>query len=157
VTLNRRLTVSNDRFRSVMEGLDALVYVSDMETHELLFSQNGDMRNVEVHGYPIFDNNGRISQIIEYFLDITDRKRAEAALLEKEECLRTIMATIQTGVLVSETNSGRIVDVNPFASRLIGADDKALRAFMKSADYASSQYISSNRGPEQGKPASPIT
>jgi ABC-type phosphate/phosphonate transport system substrate-binding protein/PAS domain-containing protein/anti-sigma regulatory factor (Ser/Thr protein kinase) len=90
------------------------------------YSQNGDMRNVEVHGYPIFDNNGRISQIIEYFLDITDRKRAEAALLEKEEYLRTIMATIQTGVLVSETNSGRIVDVNPFASRLIGADDKAL-------------------------------
>jgi len=90
------------------------------------YSQNGDLRNVEVYGYPIFDENGRISQIIEYSLDITDRKRAETALQEKEEYLRTIMATIQTGVLISEKDSGRIVDVNPFASRLIGADDKAL-------------------------------
>jgi len=90
------------------------------------YSQNGDLRNVEVYGYPIFDENGRISQIIEYSLDITDRKRIETALQEKEEYLRTIMATIQTGVLISETNSGRIVDVNPFASRLIGTDDKAL-------------------------------
>lgn len=90
------------------------------------YSQSGDLRNVEVYGYPIFDENGRVSQIIEYSLDITDRKRAEAALQEKEEYLRTIMSTIQTGVLISEKDSGRIVDVNPFASRLIGADDKLL-------------------------------
>ncbi len=92
----------------------------------LHYSPNGELRNVEVYGYPIFDENGRISQIIEYSLDITDRKRAEAALQEKEEYLRTIMATIQTGVMISEKDSGRIVDVNPFAAQLIGVDTEIL-------------------------------
>ncbi|MBI4826842.1 MAG: PAS domain-containing protein [Nitrospirae bacterium] len=32
---------------------------------------------VEVHGYPIFDSNNNVSQIIEYNLDITERKQAE--------------------------------------------------------------------------------
>jgi PAS domain S-box-containing protein len=86
------------------------------------YDRHGDLRNVEVHGYPIFDEEGRISQVIEYSLDITDRKRAEIELQEKEEYLRTMMATIQTGVLISELLSGRITDVNPFAARLIGED-----------------------------------
>ncbi len=35
---------------------------------------------VEVHGYPIFNEDGELSQIIEYSLDITKRKHAEMAL-----------------------------------------------------------------------------
>jgi PAS domain S-box-containing protein len=90
------------------------------------YDRYGDLRNVEVHGYPIFDEAGRVSQVIEYSLDITDRKRAERELQEKEEYLRTMMATIQTGVMISELVSGRITDVNPFAARLIGEDANSL-------------------------------
>ncbi len=42
--------------------------------------KDGNTRNVEVHGYPIFDEAGNISQIIEYSLDITKRKQAESEL-----------------------------------------------------------------------------
>jgi len=41
------------------------------------YDKDGNVRNVEIHGYPIFDNNGNIIQMIEYSLDITERKRAE--------------------------------------------------------------------------------
>ncbi|WP_457574385.1 ATP-binding protein [Desulfolithobacter sp.] len=34
---NRRLQASTARFQAVMDSLDALVYVADMETHEILF------------------------------------------------------------------------------------------------------------------------
>ena len=88
----------------------------------LHFDCRGELRNVEVHGHPILDENGRVIQVIEYCLDITDRKRAEMELQEKEEYLRTIMTTIQTGVLISEQETGRIVDINPFAADLIEAD-----------------------------------
>ncbi|MHC4750515.1 MAG: ATP-binding protein [Planctomycetota bacterium] len=44
------------------------------------FGKDGDVRNVEVHGFPIFDNEGNVVQIIEYSLDITERKRVVEAL-----------------------------------------------------------------------------
>lgn len=44
----------------------------------------GNPMNVEVHGYPVFDDQGNVAQMIEYSLDITDRKRAEA---EREQLL----------------------------------------------------------------------
>lgn len=48
---------------------------------------NGEPGNFEVHGSPIFDANGNVIQMIEYFLDITKRRRAEeklAALLSEQ-------------------------------------------------------------------------
>ncbi|SHI72952.1 PAS domain S-box-containing protein [Malonomonas rubra DSM 5091] len=47
----------------------------------------GEKRIVEVHGYPIFDTNGQLVQMIEYSLDITDKKEAQQALQEVNEQL----------------------------------------------------------------------
>lgn len=44
------------------------------------YDNNNQKIYVEVHGYPIFNENGELSQIIEYSLDITKRKHAEMAL-----------------------------------------------------------------------------
>ena len=90
------------------------------------FNPDGERRHVEVHGYPIRDNSGRITKIIEYALDITERKRSEKALQEKEEYLQTIMSIVQTGLLINEYDTGRIVDVNPHAARLIGTSRDAI-------------------------------
>ena len=40
------------------------------------YDREGNTINVEVHGFPIFDNQGNIIQMIEYCLDITERKQA---------------------------------------------------------------------------------
>ena len=42
--------------------------------------KDGRARNVEIHAFPIFDNAGRVSRIIEYVLDVTERKQAEDTL-----------------------------------------------------------------------------
>ncbi len=41
------------------------------------FTEDGTPRNVEVHAHPVFDQTGRVSQVIEYSIDITERRRAE--------------------------------------------------------------------------------
>lgn len=41
------------------------------------YDKNGNPRDMEVHAYPIFDEQGNITQMIEYSLDITERKRLE--------------------------------------------------------------------------------
>jgi PAS domain S-box-containing protein len=45
----------------------------------------GKPRYMEVHGYPIFDTEGNVIQMIEYSLDITARKKAEAELGDAKE------------------------------------------------------------------------
>ena len=42
--------------------------------------KDGNPRNVEIHAFPVFDREGEVSQIIEYVLDVTERKQAEEAL-----------------------------------------------------------------------------
>ncbi|MCK4963977.1 MAG: DUF3365 domain-containing protein, partial [Dehalococcoidia bacterium] len=39
------------------------------------YDKDGNPRNVEVHAYPILDDEGNVSEIIEYTLDITERKQ----------------------------------------------------------------------------------
>ncbi|MDK9707123.1 MAG: ATP-binding protein [Desulforhopalus sp.] len=45
----------------------------------------GEERFVEIHSYPIFDDDGKLIHMIEYVLDITERKQAEAALLKAKQ------------------------------------------------------------------------
>ena len=44
------------------------------------FDENDQPRYVEVHGYPVFDPDGKVIQMIEYSLDITKRKEMEFEL-----------------------------------------------------------------------------
>jgi signal transduction histidine kinase len=48
------------------------------------FDENGKPRDVEVHCYPIFDNERNVNQVIEYTLDITDRQKIKEIRLENE-------------------------------------------------------------------------
>jgi len=52
--------------------------------------ENGVPRHEEIHVHPILDERGEVVQVIEYSIDITERKKAEEALKEREQLLRTI-------------------------------------------------------------------
>lgn len=39
------------------------------------YDANGRLRDVEVHGFPIFDDQGKVVQMIEYSIDISERNR----------------------------------------------------------------------------------
>ncbi|MCK5523487.1 MAG: response regulator [Thiomargarita sp.] len=52
------------------------------------FDEKGNPINVEVHGFPIIDNTGNVNQMIEYALDITERKQFEKQLHQQNEELQ---------------------------------------------------------------------
>ena len=49
-------------------------------TEHIHYDPRGTPRHVEVHAHPILDENGEVSKIIEYCLDVTDRKEIEDKL-----------------------------------------------------------------------------
>lgn len=85
------------------------------------YDQVGCPRNVEVHAYPIFDENGDISEIIEYSLDITDRKRAERENEEQRKILETVFNAAPVGMLLIDEGAV-IKQVNHVTAKLVGKD-----------------------------------
>jgi two-component system nitrate/nitrite sensor histidine kinase NarX len=84
----------------------------------------GNRRVFEVHGHPIFDEDGDVTQIIEYTLDITERKLVEKALQERTHdlgervkelnCLYGIAALVeQPGISLPEILQGTVDLIPP--------------------------------------------
>ena len=55
---------------------------------------DGEKRFYEVHGFPVLDDNGNVIQVIEYDIEITDRKRAEETLAAAKEELNSILKSV---------------------------------------------------------------
>ncbi len=49
------------------------------------YDNEGNPGNIEVYAYPVFDPAGNVAQVIEYTLDITERKRLEDRLKREKE------------------------------------------------------------------------
>lgn len=83
------------------------------------FDKDGLPYFAEVHGYPIFDENGEVVQMIEYSLDITDRKFAEAELLEAKNKTEAILEASTNGI-ITINEKGIVETFNPAAERIFG-------------------------------------
>ena len=72
----------------------------------------GKNRSIEVHGYPLFDSEGNVVQMIEYCLDITERKQAEDALRESEDKFSKAFRSSPDMIVISTVKDGTFVEVN---------------------------------------------
>ena len=66
---------------------------------------------------------GRNERLLVTVRDITARKKAEEALRESESRLRIILESIQTGILIVDPETYRIVYANPVALKWIGTPE----------------------------------
>ncbi|MHC4559896.1 MAG: PAS domain S-box protein, partial [Planctomycetota bacterium] len=90
-----------------------------MTVEHIHYDQLGNARNVEVHGYPLFDDQGNVTKIIEYCLDVTKRKQAEEALEENERQFRATFEQAAVGV-AHVAPDGRFIRVNQKFCDIVG-------------------------------------
>ncbi len=68
--------------------------------------ESGNAFCVEVHACPVFGDDKRVVQVIEYSLDVSARQDAEQALRESEEKFRTISSAANDPVIMIDPEGG---------------------------------------------------
>lgn len=100
--------------------LDEVKRTKKPATVELFHSdKEGKPRLFEIHGYPLFNKAGKVAQMAEYVLDITERVRAKQALRQNMEKYRRMVETVPLAVIVYDPQS-RVLEWNEAARRIFG-------------------------------------
>ena len=82
--------------------------------------QTPDGRIWYIRGFPVFGDGGEVVALAEFGLDITNRKRAEAALRESEERLRKSYDTELVAMAISRQRDGKYIEANPGFLKMTG-------------------------------------
>ncbi|MHB8882727.1 MAG: PAS domain S-box protein, partial [Thermodesulfovibrionales bacterium] len=94
------------------------------------YDSQGRVLIMEIHGYPIFDAEGSIVQVIEYNIDITGRKKVEEKLLLSEQRSRAITATANDAIIMMDPD-GRVSIWNPASEVIFGyTEEEALGKYL---------------------------
>jgi two-component system cell cycle sensor histidine kinase/response regulator CckA len=85
---------------------------SFQKIEHLCLTKDRQVRTLSVTGMPVIDPGGNLVGYQGAVEDITERKRTEEELREKEGQFRTLFEDLPVSIMVFDKNSGEIVDAN---------------------------------------------
>ncbi len=103
---------------------------------------DGQQRILLASSAPILDGKGQISGAVGVYQDITEQRRAEAALRESREKLRSLFELLPVGVAVVNQD-GDVTEVNPALERILGIPRES---FFR-GEYLEHQYFDRDGAP----------
>jgi PAS domain S-box-containing protein len=86
-----------------------------------LRKKDGFGLDMSANSYFCYDDQGNVAGVEGIIRDVTERKRLQETLQESEGYLKTIFDTVQTGIMIVDAESRRVLEVNPRAARMFGA------------------------------------
>ncbi len=93
--------------------------ISSQLTYQWRLGEDGATRWMNYKSSPVFDQRGQPQMSINILTDITEDKESEHKLRNAHERLQTMLASINNGVVATDTE-GRIELMNPMAEALTG-------------------------------------
>jgi PAS domain S-box-containing protein len=86
---------------------------------------DGTVKHVNSSGHPVLDGNGELIELIATATDVTERKRAEEALRDREAKIRRLVDSNIIGIFIWDFD-GRILEANDEFLRMVGYDREEL-------------------------------
>jgi PAS domain S-box-containing protein len=87
--------------------------------HILLIAKDGSEHPIDDTAAPIRDGDGQIIGVVVVFHDVSARRRAEQLLQISEIRYRRLFEAAHDGILILDSTTRRITDVNPFMMMLL--------------------------------------
>jgi len=112
---NRQPPVELNTVNALRDGV--VVRLADQS---LLIAKDGAERAIDDSAAPIRNDQGEVTGVVLVFRDITERRRAEAAIKASESRYRRLFETARDGILILDISTGKIIDANPFICELLG-------------------------------------
>lgn len=85
-----------------------------------LYRKAGSVAEVSINARAIKDDSGNLLYLEGMAEDITDKKRADEKLKALETRYRRLFELAKDGILIIDTKTGAIIDVNPYLTDLLG-------------------------------------
>ncbi len=114
---------SVDHHCPMIEALTTRKPVTSIHSH---LTADGTEAVFEILASPVFDEKGVFMYVIETNRDVTHRMRAEKALRESEAQLKTVIDSINAGVVLIDPETHMIVDINLSAQEIIGKSKESI-------------------------------
>ncbi|HUX38484.1 MAG TPA: response regulator [Rectinemataceae bacterium] len=91
---------------------------------------DGSWKDIEIYAHPVFDEEGKVAQVIEYSMDITKRKAMDAAFRESEERLKSLFANVNEYIYSVDYREGKPVHRfdSPKCLEITGYSPEEMRA-----------------------------
>jgi PAS domain S-box-containing protein len=115
--------IVNEETRNTVESPVAkairLGSIVGLANHTLLIARDGTERPIDDSAAPIRDENKSTAGVVMVFHDITERRKAEKLVEISEARYRRLFEAAQDGILILDSESGRVIDVNRFMTDLL--------------------------------------
>src|SRR5882757_8863985 len=111
----------DDRDQLNAEVERALVEKRRYSTAYRIVLPDGTVKHLQSIGQPVFSTNGELVEVVATQIDVTERKRAEQALREREAKIRRLVDSNIIGIFFSGLE-GRVLETNDAFLHLVGHD-----------------------------------
>ncbi len=105
--------VGEEVFRTIMSG-------GEWTGEVKMYAEDGQILDILLRAYANKDENGNTTSIVGIHTNITERKRAEESLREREEFLSSIVENIPDMIFIKDAKELRFVRFNKAGEKLLG-------------------------------------
>ena len=116
---------SDDRDRVYKEAQEAIRQKRDCAVQFRIVLPNGTVKYLESISRHLFSERGELVEVVGTHVDVTERKRAEKALREREAKIRRLVDANIIGIFIWDFE-GRIIEANDAFLRMVGYDREDL-------------------------------